>query len=334
MKTQNSNKLHACIFFFIAMCIFCNCKKQETLYSKTNSNTVNSIASDGIVTVQASILPPTTSQSFIPNGSTSVAQFQITSSQHIYLIGGGFNATYPLLEYIVIGFPWINNGGFCSGDLGGDIYTNQGTTITSTAYYLPVDSSTSGSVVKLAFRSLTYRTDDETYYTLYANNPVEAQDMCLVNNVPHITFQSPGNTVLNNGYSEVADVKLSGDTNWTLNSLPLFISSFSGGIDKCKLIVRSNGNQLSTKSDSIKLDYGLTAQTVINFKEGFRHIAGKKETLKIYANVTGGSGSILLHTRLYPFSSLKWTDGLGILIPGAKNAKFFKEDVGMAELHK
>ena len=93
------------------------------------------------------------------------------------------------------------------------------------------------------------------------------------------------------------------------------------------MIVRSNGHEILTTSTAIQLDAGSTAQTVINFTGGFHHEAGKTEILKIFGKATGPKG---IFTNLFPLSSLKWKDGLGVLIPGAKNGKFFKEDTGQS----
>jgi hypothetical protein len=141
------------------------------------------------------------------------------------------------------------------------VYPGSGYVIQTQAIYLPVDSTTSGSIVHLNFQNLTYRTAEETYYSLYMGSAIKAQDMCLVNNIPHISFQDPGNTVLANDYSELADIKLTGDTDWVLNTLPVFISSFNGTISLCKLIVKSKGNKVTTTSSALEINGGsLTAQ--------------------------------------------------------------------------
>jgi len=108
------------------------------------------------------------------------------------------------------------------------------------------------------------------------------------------------------------------------------LSSFNSVIFDSKLIVISGGQEVLTVSTAINLGAGFTAQTVINFTGGFHHTAGKTEILKIFAQATGPKGII---TRLSPLASFKWKDGLGVLIPGAKNSKFFKEDSGKSVFH-
>jgi len=156
--------------------------------------------------------------------------------------------------------------------------------------------------------------------------------MCLVNNVPHMSFQNPLFDTLRNGYTGIAEVKLTGDTNWVLNKLPLNFASFTAAVLKCKLIVKCKGKTVTTKSDSVQVDYGWTGQTTIQFVGGFTHQAGNSEILKIYAAVAprGGTPRILT-TRLSPLDKLEWIDGLGKILPGSKNAKFFKEPTGQSQ---
>jgi len=319
------------IFLFIA------CKKEEAVQSKINSSAVNTIVGDGIVTVQASILPPATPQTFIASGDTysgsSIAEFQVTSSQQVYLYSMGLSASYPLIAGIVTDNFHPNNNGFCGSSLGGYVYPNQGSMIQVEALYNAVDSATSGSIVHLTLTQLEYRTADEIYHTIDLGNLIKAQDMCLVYNVPHISFQNPSKHTVGANLTEIADIKLSGDTDWTLNSLPLFLSSGTQAyiaIPNSQLIIKYQGNKIATKSTAIDFNGNSPVQTVVDFTKGFHHVAGHTEILRVYAKITHDSNPGLLYTKLYPFSSLKWTDGLGAVIPGAKNAKFFKEDPGIA----
>jgi hypothetical protein len=321
----------------LALFILVGCKKEDLSPPQPNNSKVTSsamselVASDGIITVQAGILPPATQQSFIPNGAFSLAEFQVTSSQHVFLYSGAFNATSPLIAGLVAGNFYFNDNGVCPvNSLGGDVYPDQGMILPIEVVYNAVDNITSGSVGKLSIKNLEYRTDDEVYHMFYPNKSVEAPDICVVNNIPHLQFTDPENKKLVNGYIEIADVKLSGDTGWTLNALPLSLSSFNSAVSDSKLIIRSGGEDVPTSGAPIYLGAGFTAQTVINFTGGFQHTKGKTEILKIFAQATGPKGII---TRLSPLASFKWKDGLGVLIAGTKNGKFFKEDTGQSVFH-
>jgi hypothetical protein len=325
------------IFALLTLFIFFGCKKEDLSPLQPNDNKVTSsaksalVASDGIITVQASIFPPATQQSFVANGAFSLAEFQVVSSQHVFLYSGAFNATSPLIAGLVAGNFYFNDNGVCPvNSLGGDVYPDQGVILPIEVVYNAVDNTTSGSVGKLSIKNLEYRTDDEVYHMFYPNKSVEAPDICVVNNIAHIQFTDPANKKLANGYIEIADVKLSGDTGWTLSALPVSLSSFNSAISDSKLIVRSGGQDVPTTSAPIYLGAGFTAQTVVNFTGGFHHTAGKTETLKIFAQATGPKGII---TRLFPLTSFKWKDGLDVLIPGAKNSNFFKEDTGQSVFH-
>ena len=64
-----------------------------------------------------------------------------------------------------------------------------------------------------------YHTEDWTPYTLKVDKSSgTAFSMCLVNNIAHIGFISPAAyKVQKDGFVEMARIKLSGDTAWTLN---------------------------------------------------------------------------------------------------------------------
>ena len=323
------------IIIMLAVFLLTACKKEDLPVSKVTASEKSDVASDGIVSVQAGILGAT-QQTFIPNGSTSKAVFQVVSSQHILLESGSFGATYPFIEYLVpdISSAFPNNGGTCSGNFLVFLSGNSGIAITTEQHYLDVDNSTSGAVVHLNFQSLTYRTDDELYHQLYIGNKIKAQDMCLVFNVPHLQFRNPPFDTLQNGLTEIAELKLTGDTNWVLNKLPLNFASFSTEILRCKLLVKYKGKNVSTKSDSVQVDYGGTGQTTIQFIGGFKHTAGASEILKIYAPIDKSGGPHrILRTRLFPLDGFEWVDGVGAILPGTKNAKFFKEPTGQSEFN-
>jgi hypothetical protein len=289
--------------------------------------------SDGIITVETNILPPVTQQTFITNGCTSAASFQIVSSQHIVIEDAYFSAEYPLIQYAYsphIGVA-VNHDSGQMGLVGVGEADENGISIPMEIFYTAVDSNTSGSVARLNLTGLLYRTDDEVYHSFSPINAVPAQPMCLVNNIPHILFQNPGSDSLNNGYKEIAEIKLTGDTDWILNALPLNLwSPFIANIPSSKLIVKSHGSKIAS-SDLLQLDPNSRVQTVINFPDGFKHAAGKKELLKIFADVTEtGIGGNPIITNMYPLNSFAWTDGSGALISGEKNVQFFKQNTGQS----
>jgi hypothetical protein len=332
-----SNHLHTHIILAVFTVLFLSgCKKEDIPISRVTASQKSDVVSDGTVSVQASILPPATQQSFIPNGSTSTAVFEIVSSQHVVIESGSFGATYPLIEYLVpdVSLPFSNNGGTCAGYFLADVPGGGGIAIPTVQHYLAVDSSTSGTVVHLNFQSFFYQTDDERYHELVMGNKIKAQDMCLVNNVPHLKFQNPPFDTLQNGYTEIAQVKLIGDTGWVLNKLPLNFASYTTQIFKCKLIIKYKGKTLDIKSDSVQVDYEGTVQTTVQFVGGFKHKIGNAEILKIYALINkSGMPHRLLRTRLFPLGTFEWIDDLGTVLPGTKNVKFFKEPTGQSEFY-
>jgi len=336
MKT----KVYFCYFFtgnlsliFSLIFLFTSCKKEAAPGIRTNVSTFKSTSakSDGIITVQTGILPPVTLQSFIPNTGSSVTEFQIVASQHIFLYETYFTATYPLIEYITIENYGVGSvGGNIEFNGGRDISAGSGISLHVKIYYTNADSSTSGSTAQLSLTNIVYRTDDEVYHSFFAGTAGKAQTMCIVNNIPHITFHNPAADELNNGFKEIAELQLTGDTSWTLNSLPLNLSSpFDAVITKTQLIVKSHGKIMASNSDSVELNAGCSTQTVINFTGGLHHEEGKTDILKIYAPVSG-SGYNVITTAMAPLSSFVWTDGLGAKINGAKNNKFFKEQTGQS----
>ncbi|MBV9962577.1 MAG: hypothetical protein JO072_10050 [Parafilimonas sp.] len=315
---------------------FSACKKDAAVINtyRVSAFSKDMVKSDGIITVQTGILPPVTQQSFIANGNTSTAEFQVSATQHIFLYDMYFTATYPAIQYITIKNYGLGNGnGNIEFNGGGDIAAGGGSSFIVQIHYNNVDSNSSGETAQLCLTNIVYRTDDNVYHTFYAANTGKAQTMCLVNNIPHITFQDPSYTDNLNGCREIAEIKLSGDTGWTLNALPLNIySPYDATIAKSKLIIRSEDKMINTKSDSITLQAGNTIQAIVNFTGGFDHVAGKTEILKIYAPVEG-SGYNALVTSMFPLSSFLWTDGLGAKLSGAKNNRFFKQSTGQSNFH-
>jgi hypothetical protein len=66
-------------------------------------------------------------------------------------------------------------------------------------------------------------------------------------------------------------------------------------------------------------------------KSDFNHVAGRTETLKIFAPVSGFDRFI--STTMSPLNLLTWTDGLGVKIPGMTNIRFYKEQTGQSNLY-
>ncbi|MEO8710694.1 MAG: hypothetical protein ABI405_01160 [Parafilimonas sp.] len=328
------------IFIFISLflLLFQGCKKEEIISKpiaaeKTSADKSVLFESDGIVTVETNILPPVTQQTFITNGNTSSASYQIVSSQHIVIEDAYFSAEYPLIQYAYsphIGVA-VNHASGQMGLVGIGEVDGNGFTMPMQIFYNAVDNSTSGSIARLNLTGLLYRTDDEVYHSFSPINVVPAQPMCLVNNIPHLVFQNPENDSINNGYKEIAEIKLSGDTDWTLNALPLNLwSPYLAHIPKSRLTVKSNGSKIAT-SDMIQLDANSRMQTAINFIGGFKHKAGKKEILRIFADAPEiGIGGNPIFINMYPLNSFAWTDGLGALMPGEKNVQFFKQNTGQS----
>jgi len=320
------------LIIILVLC-FAACKKDavETYTNKVSAFSSDSAKSDGVITVQTGILPPVTQQSFIYNGNSSTTEFQITSTKHIFLYDMYFTATCPFIEYITIKNYGVGNvNGNMEFNGGGDIAAGSGASFIVQVHYENVDSSTSGTVAQLCLTNIIYRTDDNVYHSFYAENAGKAKPMCLVNNAAHIIFQDPSSTEVINGCREIAEVKLTGDTGWTLNSLPInILSPYDAAIPKTKLMIKNQDQTINTKSDSIILEAGQNVQTVINFARGFNHIAGQTEVLKIYAHVVG-SGYNTLVTTMSPLNSLIWTDGLRMKLTGAKNNRFFKQPSGQS----
>jgi hypothetical protein len=197
-------------------------------------------------------------------------------------------------------------------------------------FYIDIDSSISGKTAQLALIRIVYRTDDEAFHDFYLQNAGKAQPMCLVNNIPHIKFENPFDQTLKNGFRQIAVLKLTSDTAYSIIDLPLHLSSpFGGFIPKSSLIVKYDG-EIVGRTDSVQLDAGTTTDAIIHFEGGFKHEAGNTEVLKIFAPVFGANDLILTSMSADNF---KWIDNLGVVIAGPKNSKFFKEQTGQAVFH-
>ncbi len=319
------------LFLFIVITVFTSCKKEYVPESKSlnASNKSDVYASDGTVAIQMSIFPPTTPQSFIANGGTSIVQYQITTTKgllDIYALG---TATYPAINYVFYGNVALNSGTVYMDPFGA--FPHPGSALTTCEiHYNPVDSATSGTIAQLKVKSLSYLTYDNVSYSFNFTSAGDAPPMCLVNNIAHVSFQSPPDDTLQNGYPEIAQVKLTGDTTWTLNSLPLSIYNPSSiPSPNSKIIVKYNKTKVGNTGNPIVFDPNGNAKTVVHFNGGFKHIAGQKEVLKIYADVPYHDLRHI-YTTMQPLSSFVWTDGVGKQIGGKLNAVYYKEETGEA----
>ena len=145
-------------------------------------------------------------------------------------------------------------------------------------------------------------------------------NICIVNNIAHIAFYPPKKYyVYPNGYVEIAKVLLSGDTSWTLNSLPTECYDTRNGaplggasIAKCKGLI-----------------VGKYRDGAIRFDSGFKHLAGQTDTIRLYSKIQIGGGQYLA-TSMWDLNYFEWVDGVGGLITGDLNAKFYKEQTGVA----
>ena len=333
MKIKHfSLRLAAAFFLFTA------CKKETAPINNTASvvsASDNSLSkTDGIITVQTAILPPVTPQSFITAGNSSVTRFDIVTSRRVFIFQMFFSATYPLIQFINIRNlgPAPNAGGTITYN-GSGPYINAGNVISllTRCYYSDIDNSISGQTAQLKLIRIVYRTDDEAFHDFFLENAGKAQTMCLVNNIPHIKFENPADNTLKNGFRQIATLKLTGDTAYTIIDLPLHLSSpFTGSIPKASLRVKSGGETVGT-TDSVQLNPGTTVETVIHFTNKFKHQPGNTEVLKVFAPVSGFNDIIL--TSMSHTGSFIWKDDLGVLIRGSKNSKFYKEQTGQAILH-
>ena len=99
-----------CFWLFILM--FTACKKESApLNQQVYAFNSSDIATDGIVTVQPVKRPPTTQQSFIPNGGTATVQYKFTSQQHVLLYSLEFSTTVDIAYITIDSQSYSNNNG-------------------------------------------------------------------------------------------------------------------------------------------------------------------------------------------------------------------------------
>ena len=102
MKKQLSHAENFIFTFLIIVTIF-SCKKEETASrlnaaEKSAVTESTSFQTDGIIAVEASILPPASRETFISNGSSSKAVFQIVSSQVVTIENAYLAGPYPTIN--------------------------------------------------------------------------------------------------------------------------------------------------------------------------------------------------------------------------------------------
>jgi len=322
--------------FAICLSVFflSSCEKEEPLYTRVSAGNSSESVTDGIVTVENSIMPPSTQQRFITAGQTSKALFQVISSRRIVIEEVYFKASYPAITYVScenIGAAGNQNGYVNFVGLG-ELLPGEVLNLPLEIFYKDTFDSTSDGVAKLKFAGLSYRTDDGIYHNFFPKTNIQAQPMFLLHNIPHILFKDPVDDELQNGYKQIAQVELSGDTAWQLNTLPLYIyAAIIGDMPSSKILVQYQNREIETTSTCVDMIDKSNTQTVIHFSRNFKHIAGNKEVLGIYAKPREiGIGGNPLITSMTPLDSLVWADGSGRRIGGNKNKLYFKEETGIA----
>jgi hypothetical protein len=175
---------------------------------------------------------------------------------------------------------------------------------------------------------IDYHTNDYTPHDLIVDSiSGTCPPVCIVNNIAHLTFQSVRYHPNPNGYTEVAKVLLTGDTTWTLNSLPIEAYDAIGqNLTPGGLIAKYNGVVVG------KVFGGSGLTRMIKFKGGFIHTAYKTDTLKIFGYKYTIGGGQQVEITMGDLNYFEWVDGVGGLITGDLNAKFYKEQTGAAGL--
>lgn len=328
--------------FLIFLIAFSACKKEsnwpENSVNSASAQNVVSGKSFGILNISTGILPPVTQKCFIANGDSSIAEFQVTATRLILLRRMDFAA--PSLvqsSYIssVYNYKVYNDTGVMTYYIDKYIKPGSGADLFMQVFYNAVNENNSGTTARITLTHVTYVTmNDNVEHDLYLDSYIKTAPMCLVANKPGITFQNPPVSVLDNGYKEIIQVKLTGDSNWILNALPISVfapKNYSGYIPACRLIVQNNSETIITKSDSLSVPAAGIGHTVIHFTNGFQHKAGHNQILKIYAPVNGTTANFV--SSMNPYNSLIWTDGLNTKINGKLNNQYFKDDTGFSSFY-
>ena len=205
--------------FFALALLACGCQK-DLQSGKITASTTSNLSTDGRLSVQVSIAPPVTPSGFItnsPGGGTSLASYDLLAgSKKVYIDYFHITATYPIV-FGVGGVP--NKDGVKPVPVNYQVFANSSTSVPISLVYNHVDSLTSPTIATCRLNDVVYHTEDWTPYTLKVDKSSgTAFSMCLVNNIAHIGFISPAAyKVQKDGFVEMARIKLSGDTAWTLN---------------------------------------------------------------------------------------------------------------------
>ena len=318
-------------FTVLLLLILPGCKKDIPPTGKLASGVVSDYSSDGVLTVQVSIFPPVTPQTFIPNapgGNASFTAYDLIASKLVYIDDFSVKASYPSI-FIIGGVP--NTHTETAIPINTQMFSSQPHTIPIGILYKNVDATTTPTITTCRLKAVHYHTSDFISHTLTVDKiSGSAFSMCLVNNVAHMKFQNPARyKVLDNGYVEIAEIVLTGDTGWTLKSLPLnyYFSDFSEGNYPTKIVAKCNGTSVGVAT--ILSGHSAT----ICFKPGFKHVAGRSEILKIYGDHISLNRGGFFITEMGDLNGLIWKDGLGGLISGDLNAQFYKEQNGSSSLH-
>ncbi|MGN6352265.1 MAG: hypothetical protein ACTHLB_02700 [Parafilimonas sp.] len=332
MKLPPSTTNPVIAFSFFLLLFSAACKKNTAIVNTK----VSSIAGDSLVikdagiTVKTGILPPVTQKTFIPNGDSSVAEFQVIASKLILLRRMDFSAPSLISSSrisSIYDYKILNDTGMMTYFIDRYLQPGSGADLIMDIFYKNVNKINSGSVAQVSLTGISYvSSEDNMEHYITLAKPVKTNSMCLVRNKPGILFQNPSGSVLGNGFKEIIQVKLTGDFRWTLIDLPLSISAshdYNGSVGKCKLVVKNENEVLETESDSIYVPSESTGKTVIHFSKAFQHAAGDTEILKIYAPVSGTLVSLI--STMNPYNALVWKDALGTKINGQQNNSFFKE---------
>lgn len=334
MKLPPSTTNFAVVFSCLLLFLFSSACKKNTAITNTRVN--GNEAKDSIViknagiTIKTGILPPVTQKTFIPNGDSSIAEFQVIASKLILLRRMDFSA--PALVSSsrinsIYDYKIPNDTGVMTYFIDRYLQPGSGADLIMEIFYKNINKINSGSVAQVSLTGLSYvTTEDNMEHYVSLAKPAKTDPMCLVRNKPGIVFQNPSDNVLENGFREIIQVKLTGDSKWTLIDLPISISAshdYNGSVNKCKLMVKNKNEVLETESDSIHVPSESTGKTVIHFSKAFQHAAGDTEILKIYAPVSGTLVSLI--STMNPYNTLVWKDALGTKLNGRQNDKFFKE---------
>ncbi|WP_143075854.1 hypothetical protein [Parafilimonas terrae] len=329
-STTNLAVAFSCLLLFL---FSASCKKNTAITSTRVNSTITGdsiVIKNAGITIKTGILPPVTQKTFIPNGDSSVAEFQVIASKLILLRRMDFSAPSLILSSrisSIYDYKIHNDTGVMTYFIDRYLQPGSGADLIMDIFYKNINKINSGSVAQVSLTGISYVTsEDNMEHYISLPRPVKTEPMCLVRNKPGIMFQNPSGAVLENGFREIMQVKLTGDLKWTLVNLPLSISAshdYNGAVSKCKLIVKNKNEILETESDSVYVPSESTGNTVIHFSKAFQHAAGDTETLKIYAPVSGTLVSLI--STMNPYKALVWKDALGTKINGQQNDRFFKE---------